>query len=159
LRGIRVSAPSRRTHGFATNCERLLERFEQNNPAATPDACLRTELYCFTFNESSSQGNYADCRSCLRLQKVEQIPYLKAFAFEIGRIDRSCFEEGEIKLGIQLGKTVRAICAPIARLSQRSAGPHCTSVKCRGSRNRESPSHSCGSYCSSSSLSSSASAA
>jgi hypothetical protein len=78
----------------------LLEAFEQNNAAdSTPVACLRTELYCFTFNESSSQGKCADCRSRAWLQKVEQISYPKAFAFEIGRAGRSCFEEVSINLG------------------------------------------------------------
>jgi LysR family hca operon transcriptional activator len=38
------------------------------------------------------QGKYADCRSGPRLQKVEQISHPKAFAFEIGRTDRSCLE-------------------------------------------------------------------
>ena len=41
-------------------------------------------------NESSSQGRYANCRSGPRLQKVEPVSHPKAFAFEIGRVGRSC---------------------------------------------------------------------
>ena len=65
--------------------------------------CLRTELSHSVCNKSSSQGKYADCRSGPRLQKIEQISHPKAFAFEIGRVGRSCFEKGAINAVITQG--------------------------------------------------------
>jgi hypothetical protein len=59
-------------------------------------ACLRTELSHSICNESSSQGKCADRRSGPRLQKVEQISHSKTLAFEVGRVGRSCFEEGPV---------------------------------------------------------------
>ncbi len=56
--------------------------------------CLRTELSPSVRNESPSQGRHADCRAGPRLQKVERVSCPKAFAFEIGRVGRSCLEEG-----------------------------------------------------------------
>jgi LysR family hca operon transcriptional activator len=50
-------------------------------------------------NESSSEGRYAICRSGPRLQKVEPVSHPEAFAFEIGRVGRSCLEEDPLKLG------------------------------------------------------------
>jgi hypothetical protein len=38
-----------------------------------------------------------------RLQKVEQISHPKAFAFKIGRVGRSCFEEDPINALIRRG--------------------------------------------------------
>src|SRR5258708_27552637 len=66
--------------------------------------CLRAELSPFVCNQSASQGQYANCRSGPRLQKVEPVPHLKAFAFEIRRVGRSCLEDGPLKLGMHLGK-------------------------------------------------------
>jgi hypothetical protein len=63
-------------------------------------ACLRTELSPFVCNESPSEGRYANCRSGPRLQKVEPVSHPKAFAFEIGRVGRSCLEEDPLKLGM-----------------------------------------------------------
>ena len=37
-----------------------------------------------------SEGSCANCRSGPRLQKVEPISHSEAFAFETGRVDRSC---------------------------------------------------------------------
>src|SRR6202030_1610983 len=54
--------------------------------------------------EPSSQGRHADCRAGPRLQKVERVPHPKAFAFEIGRVGRSCLEEDALKLGMHLSK-------------------------------------------------------
>ena len=42
----------------------------------------------------------ANCRSGLRLQKVERVSHPEAFAFEIGRVGRSCLEEDPLKLGV-----------------------------------------------------------
>jgi DNA-binding transcriptional LysR family regulator len=55
--------------------------------------CLRTELSSSVCNESSSQGRCADCRAGPRLQQVERVSHPKAFAFEIGRVGRSCLEK------------------------------------------------------------------
>ena len=49
-------------------------------------------------NESSSEGRCANCRSGPRLQKVEPVSNPQAFAFESGRVGRSCVEEDPIKL-------------------------------------------------------------
>ena len=65
--------------------------------------CLRTEFSQSVRNESPSQGKYADCRSGPRLQKVEQISHPEAFAFEIGRVGRSCFEKDPINAVITQG--------------------------------------------------------
>jgi DNA-binding transcriptional LysR family regulator len=54
-------------------------------------------------NESSSQGRHADCRAGPRLQKVERVSHPKAFAFEIGRVGRSCLEEGALRCTAQSG--------------------------------------------------------
>ena len=43
-------------------------------------------------NEPPSEGRCANCRSCPRLQKVEPVSHPQAFAFEIGRVGRSCVE-------------------------------------------------------------------
>src|SRR5579863_2053871 len=61
---------------------------------------LRAELTPFFCNESSSQGRCADYRAGHRLQKVKRLSHPKAFAFEIGRIGRSCLEEDPLKLGM-----------------------------------------------------------
>ena len=58
--------------------------------------CLRPELSPFVCNESPSEGRHADCRSGPRLQKVERVSHPEAFAFEIGRVGRSCLEEGPL---------------------------------------------------------------
>src|SRR6266853_417441 len=59
--------------------------------------CLRQELSHSVCNEPSSQGRHADCRACPRVQKVERVSHPKAFAFEIGRVGRSCLEEGTLR--------------------------------------------------------------
>src|SRR6266853_37589 len=59
--------------------------------------CLRQELSHSVCNEPSSQGRHADCRACPRLQKVERFSHPKAFAFVIGRVGRSCLEEGTLR--------------------------------------------------------------
>src|SRR6202040_2875086 len=71
--------------------------------------CLRTELSHSVCNESSAQGKDADCRSGLRVQKVEQVSYPKAFAFEIGRVGRSCFQkERRVKVADRMERAGRA---------------------------------------------------
>jgi hypothetical protein len=71
--------------------------------------CVRTELSPFVCNESSSEGRRANRRSGPRLQKDEPVSRSKAFAFEIGRVGRSCLlKEDPIKLGMHPGKTVPA---------------------------------------------------
>ena len=62
--------------------------------------CLRPELSPSVCNEPSSQGRYADCRSGPRLQKVEPVSHPEAFAFEIGRVGRSCLEESALSFRI-----------------------------------------------------------
>src|SRR6202011_871514 len=83
--------------------------FDSVNGRRRAVTCLRPELSHSVCNEPSSQGRHADYRAGLRLQKVEQVSHPKAFAFEIGRVGRSCLEEDALKLGGQLSKTVRAI--------------------------------------------------
>ena len=51
-----------------------------------------------------SQGRYANYRFGPRLQKVEPISHPQAFAFEIGRVGRSCVEEGPLKQGMVWSK-------------------------------------------------------
>ena len=51
--------------------------------------CVRPELSHSVCNEPSSQRRCANCRSRLRLQKVERVSYPKALAFETRRVDRS----------------------------------------------------------------------
>ena len=54
----------------------LLPAYAQNSP--------------FVCNESPSEGRYANCRSGPRLQKVEPVSHPEDFAFETGRVGRSC---------------------------------------------------------------------
>src|SRR6202030_3176108 len=66
--------------------------------------CLCQELSYSVCTQPSSQGRHADCRAGPRLQKVERVSHSKAFAFEIGRVGRSCLEEDALKLGMHLRK-------------------------------------------------------
>ena len=54
--------------------------------------CLRTDLSPRVGNEPPSQGRRAHCRVGPRLQEVQRLSSSEAFAFEIGRISRSCLE-------------------------------------------------------------------
>src|SRR5882762_9941820 len=65
--------------------------------------CLRPQPSPSVCNEPSSQGRYADCRSGPRLQKVEPVSHPEAFAFEIGRVGRSCLEESALSFRIPMG--------------------------------------------------------
>jgi hypothetical protein len=83
---INITPAHRRTisHG------NVLNRVDARCRAVT---CLRTEFSPFVCDEPPSEGRYADYRSGPRLQKVEPVSHPEAFAFEIGRVRRSCVKQ------------------------------------------------------------------